>query len=103
MEVADLADVHAKDRPGDDQALDLAGAFEDRVVISVAHKYPDHKLVLRKLDPGLGDKRPFRPIVSSSRTLIVGLPSALLRLRPVGHLTFVPVTNVRTTSVRPQR
>ena len=97
------ADVHPGDGTRDDEALDLRGPLEDRVVIGVPQKYPDHSLFLRRLDPGIGDKRPFRPIVNSFRTLFVGLPSALLRLCPVGHLTFVPVTIVRTTSVRPQR
>ena len=31
-----LFDLHARDRPGDDQALDLGGALEDRVDLGVA-------------------------------------------------------------------
>jgi hypothetical protein len=47
--------LYSRDRSRDNQALNLARAFKDRVSIRVALKLPDKMVFLKSMDPQMSE------------------------------------------------
>ena len=72
--------VHAGDRARDDQTLDLAGALEDRVVPIGATRSTGRDTFRREMDPQINGKTSFRPDLVRSRSPLMALARAPLRV-----------------------
>ena len=75
-----LPDVHARDGARNDQALNFRGPFEDRVVPIGATRSTGRDTFRREMDPQINGKTSFRPDLVRSRSPLMALARAPLRV-----------------------